>query len=116
MRNSLIHKAYNLFNLNGSVFCNLVTGDVDPDYGYMVYLKDNKLIVSDLDFNTVIDFTSKFRSKLSKGSRYISISREDEGCVLNICEVYPDLKNALFTSKQRNLNLWDNQKDEEISI
>ena len=116
MQSRLVHKAYNMFNLNGSVFCNLVTGETDPDYGYMVYLNGNKQVLKDVDFNSVIDFTSKFKSKLSKGLRFLSISREYDHCVLNICEVYPDKENAIFISKLRNQNLWDNVNNEEITI
>lgn len=116
MKNSLVQKAYNLFSLEGSVFINLVSGEVNPDYGYMVYLGGNRQVVSGIDYGSVVEFTNKFKSKLSKGSRFLSISKEENNYVFNICEVYPDLDNALFISKLRKQNLWDNQNNEEITI
>jgi hypothetical protein len=115
MRNLNIHKAYNLFNLDGAVFINLVSGEVNPDYGYMVFLRENKQEVDGVDFNSVIEFTHKFKSKLSKGNRFLSISKEDK-CVFNICEVYHDFDDALFIAKLRKQNIWDNQRNEEVSV
>lgn len=110
MRQSNIHKAYNLFILNGSVFCDLVKGDYDPTHGYMVSLGEEETM-HHIDLDSVVNYALLHKAKLNRGIRYLSIDYQEGTHFLDVYDLIEDRDNAIDIAKTRKLiNIWDNKE------
>lgn len=120
MKNQVL-KAYCLYVMHKNVFFHPSTGEVNPDYGYMVLADDTwreYVDESEFDVNKLY-LEVKSRKKLLKPNRFVSAEFISSGnrVSIDMWDLIEDLETAKELTKMRKEHvIWCNTTKENIHV
>lgn len=113
MRTNLL-KLINRINLKEDVRYNPKTGDLNPDYGYLVPIVNTEAVVF-VDLNDIRSYMRRNKQHIYKPNRYVGIYHAPNAYLLTINELVESMNDArLLATIRKDKFIYDNANTEII--
>lgn len=110
-----ILKLFNIIRTEGGVSYNLNTGEMNPDFGFMVSFADFEQVVIYIDEEVLRQYIVKHSVELANPNSYLGVWYDGRNYVLDVSEHIESKRDALFWAIARNQKcIWDCAKQDEV--